>query len=165
MVERITELKYPLGITRLFFRAPIWLYNLHLGWILGNRALKMTHIGRNSGQPRHVVLEVVKYEPSSETYYIAAAWGERSDWVKNIRANPKVRIQVARKNFDVVAEQLTHEEGEEVILDYAHRHPTAMKNLAGFMGFQVDGSERDFRELGRMLLLFALKPQHDGNHQ
>jgi deazaflavin-dependent oxidoreductase (nitroreductase family) len=158
MVAKISELKPPSGISRLLFRAPIWLYNLNLGWILGSRALKMTHTGRSSGQPRYVVLEVVKYDPSIETYYIAAAWGEKSDWVKNIRADPQVKVQVARRKMDMLAEQLTPEQGEVVILDYAQRHPSAMKNLASFMGYQLDGSEADYRELGRMLLMFALIP-------
>lgn len=127
--------------------------------MMGNRFLKITHTGRVSGQPRHVVLEVVKYNPSDETYYIAAAWGELSDWVKNIKANPQVQVQVGRRKMDMVAEQLTPEQGEAVILDYAQRHPTAMKSLARFMGYQLDGSEADYRELGRQLLMFALKPQ------
>jgi deazaflavin-dependent oxidoreductase (nitroreductase family) len=118
----------------------------------------MTHTGRSSGLPRYVVLEVVKYDPSIETYYIAAAWGEKSDWVKNIRAEPHVQVQVARRKMDMLAEQLSPDQGAAVILDYAQRHPSAMKNLASFMGYQLDGSEADFRELGRMLLMFALKP-------
>lgn len=158
MVERVSELKYPTGFARLLFRAPIWLYNNHLGWLLGKRFLKITHTGRKSGLPRHVVLEVVKYEPASDTYYVAAAWGVKSDWVKNIQADPHVTVQVARRKLAMVARQLTPEEGEEVILDYARRHPAAMKNLARFMGYQVDGSQEDFRQLGRLLLMFSLAP-------
>jgi deazaflavin-dependent oxidoreductase (nitroreductase family) len=109
------------------------------------------------------VLEVVKYEPTNNIYYVVAAWGEKSDWVKNIRANPNVQIQVGREKLDMVAEQITPEKGEAVILEYAKRHPTAMKNLAKYMGYQLDGSEADFRELGRQLLIFALIPQPGGN--
>jgi deazaflavin-dependent oxidoreductase (nitroreductase family) len=162
MVEKTTELKRPTGITRLFFRAPILLYKLNLGWLLGNRMLKLTHTGRISGQPRQVVLEVVKHDPASDTYYVAAGWGEQSDWVKNIRARPEVQVQVGRRKFDMLAQQLTPEQGAQTILDYSHRHPTAMKNLAGYMGYQIDGSEEDFRELGRMLLMFSLTPRPDG---
>ena len=165
MVEKISDPKPPRGISRLLFRTPIWLYKLNLGWMMGNRFLKITHTGRVSREPRYVVLEVVKYDPSSETYYIAAAWGERSDWVKNIRANPRVQVQVGRRKMDMVAEQLTSEQGEAVILDYAQRHPTAMRSLARFMGYQLDGSEADFRELGRLLLMFALTPQPQGMAQ
>lgn len=164
MVVRITELKRPTGITRLFFRAPIWLYKLNLGWLMGNRMLKITHTGRVSGQARQVVLEVVRHDPTNDTYYIAAAWGKKSDWVKNIRANPLVKVQVGRRKFDMLTEQLTPEQGELTILDYAQRHPTAMSNLARYMGYQLDGSESDIRELGRMLLMFSLTPQLSGSN-
>jgi deazaflavin-dependent oxidoreductase (nitroreductase family) len=163
MVVKKSELKHPTGITRLFFRAPIWLYKLNLGWLLGNRALQLTHTGRVSGQPRKVVLEVVKHDPEYDIYYIAAAWGEKSDWVKNIRANPNVKVQVTNRSYDMLAEQLTPEQGELTILDYAQRHPSAMKNLARYMGFELDGSEADFRELGRILLLFSLTPRSQGS--
>ena len=64
----------------------------------------------------------------------------------------------------MVAQQLTPQEGEQVLLDCAQRHPTAMMNLARLMGYQLDGSEDDYRELGRLLLMFALKPQPQGTH-
>ena len=159
MVEKISDPKYPSGISRLLFRAPIWLYKLNLGWLMGGRMLKMTHTGRKSGEPRHVVLEVVKHDPALDTYYIAAAWGDKSDWVKNIQANPQVHVQVGRRHLDMIAEQLSPEESEAVILDYSQRHTSVMMNLARFMGYKLDGSEGDFRELGRLLLMFALKPR------
>ena len=37
---------------RLGLRLPIWLYRLHLSWLLGERFLLLTHTGRNSGLPR-----------------------------------------------------------------------------------------------------------------
>jgi deazaflavin-dependent oxidoreductase (nitroreductase family) len=162
MVKRISEPEYPTGFARLLFRAPIWLYKARLGWMLGKRFLKITHTGRTSGQPREVVLEVVKHDLSTKAYYVAAAWGDKSDWVKNVRADPRVQIQVGRQKMDAIAQQLSQDESETVILDYAQRHPATMKSLAGFMGYQVDGTEADFRELGRQLLMFALKPQPQG---
>ena len=163
MVVKKSELKQPTGITRLFVRAPIWLYKLHLEWLMGNLMLQLTHVGRVSGQPRQVVLEVVKHDPDNDIYYIAAAWGEKSDWVKNIRANPYVKVQAGNRKFDMLAEQLTPEQGELTILDYAQRHPTAMSNLARYMGYELDGSEADFRELGRLLLMFSLTPHSQGS--
>lgn len=165
MVEIISEPKYPSGISRFLFRAPIWLYKYNLGWLMSGRMIEITHTGRKSGEPRHVVLEVVKYDPSTDTYYIAAAWGEKSDWVKNIQANPNVHVQVGRRNLDLIAEQLTSDQSEMVILDYSQRHGATMMNLARFMGYKLDGSEGDFRELGRMLMMFALKPENKGTPQ
>lgn len=34
---------------------------------------------------------------------------------------------------------------------YAVAHPAITRRLAGFMGFEVDGSAQDYRELGRNL--------------
>ncbi|MGW8143116.1 MAG: nitroreductase family deazaflavin-dependent oxidoreductase [Anaerolineales bacterium] len=165
MVEKISEPNYPSGISRLLFRAPIWLYRHNLGWLMSGRLLELTHTGRISGQPRYVVLEVVMHDPATDTYYIAAAWGDKSDWVKNIQVNPKVHIKVGRRNLDRIAEQLTPEQGEEVILDYSHKHKSAMMSIGRFMGYKLDGSEGDFRELGRLLMMFALKPVDNGTAQ
>ncbi len=51
-------------------RVPILLYQVGLGRILGGRFLMLTHIGRNSGILKRVVLEVIKSEPESGIYYI-----------------------------------------------------------------------------------------------
>ena len=42
-------------LRRALFRAPIWLYRLGLGGLLGGRFLLLTHTGRTSGRPRQVV--------------------------------------------------------------------------------------------------------------
>ncbi|MGW8225214.1 MAG: nitroreductase family deazaflavin-dependent oxidoreductase [Anaerolineales bacterium] len=164
MIEKTSERTPPTGIKRAFFRAPIWLYQLHLGWLLGNRFLKLTHTGRVSGQPRQVVLEVVMHDALENIYYVAAAWGEKSDWVKNIRNNPEVEVQVGRQKFSMLAEELSSGESELVILDYARRHPTAMASLARYMGYELDGSEADYRELGRKLLMFSFTPRSQGTN-
>ena len=129
------------------------------------RMLQLTHTGRVSGEPRHVILEVVKHDPSMDIYYVAVAWEEQSDWVKNIQANPEVQVKVGKRNLNLVAEQLTQDESEAVILDYSQKHKSTMMNLAKFMGYKLDGSEADFRELGRMLMMFALKPENKGTAQ
>ena len=165
MVEKISDPKYPSGLSRLMFRAPIWLYKYNLGWLMTGRMLQLTHTGRVSGEPRHVVLEVVKHDPFTDFYYIAAAWGEQSDWVKNIQANPEVKVKVGKRNLNLVAVQLTEDESESVILEYSQKHEATMMNLAKFMGYKLDGSEADFRELGRMLMMFALKPENEGTSQ
>ncbi|HZD55150.1 MAG TPA: nitroreductase family deazaflavin-dependent oxidoreductase, partial [Anaerolineales bacterium] len=83
MPEKVKELGPPTGLARLALRAPIWIYRLGLGKLLGNRFLELTHIGRKSGLPRHTVLEVVRYDPANGIYYIAVGFGKHSDWYKN----------------------------------------------------------------------------------
>jgi deazaflavin-dependent oxidoreductase (nitroreductase family) len=56
-----------------------------MGWMLGGRFLMLTHTGRKSGKRRHVVVEVVDHAKTTDTYYIASGWGEKSDWSQNIQ--------------------------------------------------------------------------------
>ena len=70
MPEKVGKGEPPKGFNRLMFRAPIWLYRLGLGWMLGKRFLLLNHTGRESGLPRQTVLEVVDYNKTSNTYYI-----------------------------------------------------------------------------------------------
>lgn len=76
---KITQHK-PAGVLRAMFRAPIFLYRIHLGWLLGGRFLMLTHIGRKSGVPRQTVIEVVSHDKETGKYYVAAAWRDKSDW-------------------------------------------------------------------------------------
>jgi hypothetical protein len=74
-----SKLAYPSGLSRLFFRFPILLFRLNLGWLFGGQALLLEHRGRKSGIIRKVVVEVVDHDPERDSYTIAAAWGNQSD--------------------------------------------------------------------------------------
>jgi deazaflavin-dependent oxidoreductase (nitroreductase family) len=158
MPEKVKELEPPTGLARLALRAPIWIYRIRLGKLLGNRFLELTHIGRKSGLPRHTVLEVVRYDPPSGTYYIASGFGEHSDWYENILADPHVEVRSGSGHFKGIALQLSPEEAGEELVKYAHQHPIAFRELLQFMGYRVDGTDADTRALGHYMHLFALKP-------
>jgi deazaflavin-dependent oxidoreductase (nitroreductase family) len=159
MPQKIRDVPTPHGLGRLAFRAPIWLYRLGLGWLLGNRFLLLTHTGRKSGLPRQTVLEVVRYDKATGEYFVASGFGEMSDWFRNVMAKHQVIVQSGLESgFDAVAERLSPEEAEQELLDYANRHPTAMRELARFMGYQLENNEADIRALGRMIPILVLKP-------
>jgi hypothetical protein len=58
----------------------------------------------------------------------------------------------------VHASPLNKEQAEEEFLDYARRHPTAIKNLAGMLGYQLDGSEASLRALAKVMPVVAFQP-------
>ncbi len=158
MPEKIRDVQPPRGLGRLLVRLPIWLYHAHLGWLLGHRFLLLTHIGRKSGLPRRNVLEVLEYEKASRTHYVLAAWGEKSDWVRNVLKTPNVKIAAGFRRFDALATCLSPEEAERCILDYARKHPIAIRVLPRLLGYRVDGTEEDFRALARLGMVFAFRP-------
>lgn len=115
--------------TRWLVRAPIWLYRARLGVLFGSRLLMLEHIGRISGEPRYVVLEVV--DRSDGGYTVAAGFGERTQWLRNLDAHPHAHVSIgSRTRVPVVAQRLTPTEAAEAIRRYAARHPRAWTRLA-----------------------------------
>ena len=110
----IKKVSPPAGLSRLAFRAPIWLYERGLGWIFGRRLLLLNHIGRVTGQQRHVVLEVVEYDPADGSYVVASGWGTTAAWYRNLVAQPQVSIQVGRSTIPVTAVVLETENGADI---------------------------------------------------
>lgn len=158
MPEKIKNVQPPHGFSRVMYRLPVWLFHVHLGWLLGNRFLLLTHTGRKSGLPRQNVLEVLQYEPASSTYQVLAAWAEKSDWVRNVMKTPEVVITVGHRRFDACAVRLSPEEAERSVMAYMRRHPTAARVLPRLLGYRVDGTEEDFCALARLGTVFAFKP-------
>ena len=145
----------PKGCKRLLFRLPIWCYRLGCGWLLGKRFLLLTHTGRRSGLPRQTVLEVVDYDPDTDTFVIASGYGKQSDWYRNILTTPAVSIQVGNRRMNVVAHPLTPKASGEAMVDYARRSPKAAQLICRKMGYQVDGSDDDYRTIGHEAIPFV----------
>ena len=157
MSDQIFSLSLPRGFLAWLLRAPIWLYRFHLGGLLGNRFLLLTHTGRKTGQLRQTVIEVVQYDEASGTFYVASGWGEKSNWYKNIMTNPNVTIQVKNKIYKAVAERVTPEMGGEIMLNYVHRYPFAQRALSRIMKFPLDGSEESMINFGRSIPIIAIR--------
>ena len=159
MPEKIKDVHPPRGLARLALRLPIWLYRLGLGGLLGTRFVLLTHSGRKTGRERQTVLEVVRYDKATTTFIVAAGFGPGSDWYRNLRANPQVIVQCGRRRWAMVARFLPPEQAGEELLDYARRHPLALRELARFMGYRLDGSREDVRALGQALSMVAFQPK------
>jgi deazaflavin-dependent oxidoreductase (nitroreductase family) len=138
---------------------PIRLYRLGLGWLFGRRLLLLNHIGRVSGKPRQVVLEVVAHNPADGSYVVASGWGPTAAWYRNILHTPNVTIQVGTRTMPMKAEPLGRDEGAAIFADYASRHRMAAKYLLPrLMGFSVDGSDADFRAVGERMPFVRFVP-------
>ena len=133
----------------------MWCYRLGCGWLLGKRFLLLNHTGRKSGLSRQTVLEVVDYDPDTNTYFIASGYGKQSDWYRNILNTPAVTIQVGNRRMNVMAHPLTPEESGEAMVSYARKYPTAARYLCRKMGYHVDGSDDDYRTVGHEAIPFV----------
>ncbi len=119
----------PHGLGRWLARAPRYLYRIGLGRMLGKRLVLLEHHGRRSGVTRQTVLEVV--DADSTSLLVAAAWGERSDWFQNVRADPSVAISSGPcRGVSATAKVLGKSDAIRVFERYANNHKTAARSLA-----------------------------------
>lgn len=158
MTEKRFKSPPPQGLTGWLLRLPVGLYRAGLGGLLGKRFLMITHTGRKTGRERQTVVEVVDHDPASGVYYVVSGWGERSNWYRNVMANPRVTVQVGNHKFDAIAERASPEEGARIMLFYAREHPQALRMLAQIMDYPLDGTEESAQEFGRKIPVLAFRP-------
>jgi len=115
---------------RFGLHLPVFLYRIKLGWLLGDRFLMLTHTGRKSGLPHQTVIEVVKHDKDTNTYYVVSGWGEKADWYQNIRKTPLVTVHLGRRKFQTTADFIPVDKAIEIVNTYARQHPIAFNELS-----------------------------------
>lgn len=131
----------PGPVTRALLRAPIYLYRIGLGRLLGRRFVEVVHVGRKSGRERRTALEVIGRDENS--LVVAAAWGPKSDWFRNVVANPGVKISTGSLRLvPATARVLDEGEAVDVLVEYRRRHARAARALAKTLGLALDDPER-----------------------
>ncbi len=108
--------------------------------------------------PRQAVLEVVIHEKETNTYYVSASFGAKTQWLQNLQAQPEVSIQVGWRKWDVCAEVLSPEAGGEVFRLFCDGNKFA-PTYAKALGFEVDGSLEDYYDMGTLMIFVALRPR------
>jgi deazaflavin-dependent oxidoreductase (nitroreductase family) len=92
-------------LNRLLFRTPLIWWRMGLAPLLGRWMLVLTTWGRKSGLPRHTMLS---YALCQGRLYLLPGWAGRSDWVRNLQADPSVTVQLGHSIFSASARQVTH---------------------------------------------------------
>lgn len=119
--------------SRHLVRAPIWIYRARAGALFGDRTLMLEHIGRKSGRPRYVVLEVVD-RPTPESYVVPSGFGRKAQWFRNIEANPRVRVYLrSHKPALATARILDQAKIDRVLATYRTQHPRAWAQFKGVL--------------------------------
>ena len=124
---------------RALARSPIFLWRLGLGPILGKLFMVITTRGRKSGTPHRVMTE---YHVMDGVKYAPCAFGEQSDWYKNIKADPYVTIQTSSGTEKALASRVI-EDGE--LLELYHlihrRNAPILVWYLNSMGIEDDPDE------------------------
>ena len=126
--------------TRWLVRAPIALLRAGLVFLFGGQLMMLEQVGRTSGEPRYIVLEVLT-RPNSNEMVIASGLGRQSQWFQNIVANPNCHVSIgARRRVLAAAAVLPDAEASEVLADFQAAHPKLWGQLDAAM-IEVNGRE------------------------
>jgi len=139
------------------FKLPIVLYQLRLGWLLGNRFLQITHIGRHTGKMRKTILAVLRFDPWTREILAVSAW-KGSDWYYNIQAAPALQVESGRVRY--IPQQRTLSPGEitTAFVEYRKQHPLFSRIICRIPGWKWDSTYDEFLELAHTLHGVAFKP-------
>src|SRR5512134_1379150 len=90
---------HPGRLALAVFRLPLPLYRRGWGWLLGHTFLLLVHVGRRSGTIYSSVAMALTYDRATREAVICSVWGERADWVRNIRVRPALQVRIGRQSF------------------------------------------------------------------
>ncbi len=122
--------------SRQAFRLPFLLWRLGLGPLFGRVILILTTTGRRSGRPRRAALE---YHLVNGKKYAVSAFGTRSEWYRNILADPYVTIQSADGSEAAVARRVSDDkELLEVFRVFMRRDPPITRWYLRSLGIQPE---------------------------
>ena len=138
------------------------LYDRGLGWLLGHRILRLTHVGRRSRRRYRTVLEVVGRDPSRSEFFVISGFGACSDWLRNLEAGGTASVEFGRRSFPTDHRELNHAEAYAVVAGYERRHrlitPVVRWALSWLLGWRYHGTEAERRQLVAQLPVVGLRP-------
>ena len=149
----------PRSLYKLINKPPRIAYALGLGPLIGRLVLLLTTRGRRTGLLRVTPLQ---YEQIEGKYYVGSAFGTRTDWYRNILADPGVRVRVGRKEFKAFAEPSTDPVQIADFLEYrlAHR-PRMIGMMLRAEGLPSSPSRQDLESLAEDKALVIIHPGED----
>ena len=151
MLKKIGEPAPPTGFKLNLFRAPLYLYRLRLGFLFGERFIRLKHWGRVSGELKETVIEVIGQDKPAGKVFSASGFGDKSQWYKNIIANENVFVTLKNTEYRAIARAVDEDRAKEILFRYARSHPKAMKGVARLSGYDMDGSESDIVEFSSIV--------------
>jgi deazaflavin-dependent oxidoreductase (nitroreductase family) len=140
------------------FRLPLVLYRLGWGRLLGRTFMLLVHAGRKTGQPHLMTAMVMRYDPTTREVVIFSGWGPNSDWVRNLRARPAVRVEVGRESYTPQHRFLSEDESAAVAADFVRRHPYRVRLASRILDWPDLHSDVALHDFVRTHPFVALRP-------
>jgi len=144
----------PKGLMRALMRAPLVLYRLGLGGLIGKSTLVLTTTGRRSGRQRATP---VNYWEAGGVFYVIAGSGTHADWYRNLVARPEVEVQIGRRRLRAIASPLTDpREKAHALWLFGERSPGTAER---YFGVRRGAAEEDLVPLAAQRAVVAIRPR------
>lgn len=140
------------------FKMPLILYRLHVGWLLGKRFMRITHVGRRSGKTYKTILAVLKFDENNREIYAISAW-KGSDWYYNIQAASALQVETGLVHYVPTQRMLSAEEITTTFMEYRQKHPIFSRMVCRIPGWKWDSTYEEFLTLARTLHGVAFLPK------
>jgi deazaflavin-dependent oxidoreductase (nitroreductase family) len=131
----------PTGLVKRLLHLPVWLYRARLGFLLGDRFLLVTHVGRSSGRHHQTPVEVVVHDRDAGEYLVCSGTGPQADWYRNLQVTPAPEVQVGTRRWCPHQRLLAADEAAEAFHRYERAHPATARRLLQSMGNAYDGTD------------------------
>ena len=119
------EYKHINRFSKFFLKLPYFFYSERTSVLYGKRLIQITTVGRTSNTQRATLLEVIGMCNTSPV--VIAAFGENSDWVKNLRKNPKTIVVWSNKKYESDVFWLDKKDSENILKSYKKDYPNLVK--------------------------------------
>lgn len=144
------------------FRLPLPLYRAGLGWLLGHTFMLLIHAGRRTGRPHETAAMVLGRDQDTDEVVICSVWGPSTDWIRNLKARPALRVQIGRESFVPRQRFLSEDEAFAVAVAFRRRHPRRLRLLCRVLGWGDLSTDAALREFISTRPFVALRPAHGG---
>lgn len=150
--------KQPGRLALAVFRLPLPMYRRGWGRLLGRTFLLIVHAGRKTGKPHATVAMVLRYDPPTREAVVFSAWGQNTDWIRNIQARPALNIQIGRESYTPRQRLLSEDESLAVVVEFRRRHPWRLRLATWVMGWDDLRSDTVAREFISTRPFVAFRP-------
>jgi deazaflavin-dependent oxidoreductase (nitroreductase family) len=125
-MKNLVPVEKPGPIFKWIFKSTILFFRLGLAGLLKNYFLLITTTGRKTGKVRQTPLEH-RYDEAEDRYLVVSGWAGRTDWFRNVCADPEVHVQVGNRKFHCRAERASDEEVARIVEETARISPAMLK--------------------------------------
>jgi deazaflavin-dependent oxidoreductase (nitroreductase family) len=90
----------PWTLNRVLFKTPLLWWRMGLRPLLWRRMIILATWGRKTRKPRYTMLS---YTLHAGKVYLISGWGDKSDWYRNLQADPHATVQLGGPPFATLA--------------------------------------------------------------